>query len=218
MNSFESDDVRRPLLSPLIEAAVRLAAQGHYHQFRKRDNTERTARVPGNPLPDDHIPYITHLMGTVTILARLGAPDNVLAAAALHDYLEDVPDPDGPRRIRETTNDEVLALVQAVTEDKRPDRSRGETWELRKREQLDDIGSMPADAVLIKGADVLHNLLTLEIDLADADDPTQVWRRFNAPEDRQLWYFTGVLEALRNRLGEHPLVTELASVVDRLRS
>ncbi len=34
-------------------------------------------------------------MGTMTILARLGAPDEVLAAAALHDYLEDVPDPDG---------------------------------------------------------------------------------------------------------------------------
>ena len=34
---------------------------------------------PNNPLPDDHIPYITHLMGTMTILARLGATDEILA-------------------------------------------------------------------------------------------------------------------------------------------
>ena len=200
----------------MIEAAVRLAAQGHYHQFRKRNLAGDAPATPSNPLPGDHIPYITHLMGTMTILARLGAPDEVLAAAALHDYLEDVPDPDGRRRIRDTTNDEVLELVLAVTEEKRPDRSRGETWELRKQEQIAEIESMPHDAVLIKGADVLHNLLSLEIDLMEASDPQLVWGRFNAPEDQQIWYFSSVLDAVHRRLGDHPLVAELTEVVHHL--
>ena len=209
---------RTPLYSPMIEAAVRLAAQGHHHQFRKRDDPTGAPAIPGNPLPEDHIPYITHLMGTMTILARLGAADEVLAAAALHDYIEDVPDPDGRRRIREVTNDRVLELVDAVTEDKRPELGRGETWELRKREKLVAIDSMPRDAVLIKAADVLHNLLSLEIDLRKSPDRQAVWARFNAPEELQIWYFTSNLEAVRRRLGDHPLVTELAAVVERLRS
>ena len=205
-------------MSPMIEAAVRLAAQGHYHQFRKRDDPDAAVAAPGKPLPDDHIPYITHLMGTRTILARLGAPDEMLAAAALHDYLEDVPDPDGRRRIRDLTNDEVLDLVLAVTENKRPGSSQGETWEIRKREQLNGIETMPLDAVLIKGADMLHNLLSLEIDLDEAADPSLVWNRFNSPEEKQLWYFTSTLDAIRLRLGDHPLVTELAEVIGRLRA
>lgn len=216
---MSTNDPERPTLhSPLIEAAVRLAAQGHYHQFRKRDNPSDSTSIPGDPLPVDHIPYITHLMGTMTILARLGATDEVLAAAALHDYLEDVPDPDGRRRIREVTNDRVLELVIAVTEDKRPGLGRGETWELRKREKLAAIDTMSRDAVLIKGADVLHNLLSLEIDLRESPDRRAVWGRFNAPKKQQIWYFTSNLEAIRRRLGEHPLVTELEAVVGHLRA
>jgi hypothetical protein len=200
----------------MIESAVRLAARGHYHQFRKRNDGSEGAAVPDTPLPADLVPYITHLMGTMSILARLGASDEVLAAAALHDYLEDVPDPDGRRRIREVTSSEVLELVLAVTENKRPELDREETWEIRKREQLADIATMSIGAVLIKGADMLHNLLSLEKDLAETDVRTAVWDRFNAPQDLQLWYFSSVLDALRRRLGDHPLVAELAAAVHRL--
>lgn len=209
---------RRSLYSPIVEAAVRLAAQGHHHQFRKRDQGEDSSTVLSNPLPDDTVPYITHLMGTMTILCRLGAADDVLAAAALHDYLEDVPDPDGTRRIRETTNDNVLELVRAVTEDKRPDRGRTETWDLRKREQLAKIESMHLDAVLIKGADMLHNLLSLEVDLSGVPDPQTVWSRFNSPRERQIWYFSNALDEISRRLGDHPLVSELSEVIERFGS
>ena len=216
MSFNDSPSTRYGLYSPIVEAAVRLAARGHYHQFRKRDHGGETARRPDNPLPDDHIPYITHLMGTVAILARLGARDEVLAAAALHDYLEDVPDPDGHERILDRTNQDVLDLVRAVTEDKRPGLERGETWQVRKREKLDTVATMPLEAVLIKAADTLHNLLSLEIDLADAADRRAVWNRFNAPEEEQLWYFRSTLDAVAERLGNHPLVTELEGVVHRL--
>jgi (p)ppGpp synthase/HD superfamily hydrolase len=200
----------------MVEDAVRLAARGHYHQFRKRDRAGHARVSPGEPLPEDHIPYVTHLMGTVTILARLGAPDDVLAAAALHDYLEDVPDPEGERRILAITNREVLELVLALTENKRPDLDRSESWQERKSEQLDRIETMPRDAVLIKGADTLHNLLSLEMDLAGSTDPKAVWSRFNAGREQQLWYYTNILDAVTARLEDHPLVAELTGVVERL--
>ncbi|MEE4271846.1 MAG: HD domain-containing protein [Thermoanaerobaculales bacterium] len=216
MTTNRTDAAGHPMYSAMVEAAIRLASQGHYHQFRKRNRGAEAEALPGRPLPDDHVPYITHLMGTVTILARLGAKDEVLAAAALHDYLEDVPDPDGRRRIIDAAGPKVLELVLAVTENKRPGLDGNATWKARKSEQLARIESMPREAVLIKGADTLHNLITLVVDLEGTDDPRDVWDRFNAPRDEQIWYFTGTLAALKERLGDHPLTLELAQVIRRL--
>ena len=200
----------------MLEAAVRLAARGHYHQFRKHLAHEDSGGPSGDFLPD-RVPYIAHLMGTMCILARIGVRDEVLAAAILHDYLEDVPDPDGRENIRTALGDEVLALVLEVTEHKRRDIDESDTWLIRKREQLEHIGGMPREAVLIKAADVLHNVLSLLADLEAADEPETVWRPFNAGPDQQLWYFTGVADAVEGRLGDHLLVDKLRASVDRLR-
>jgi myo-inositol-1(or 4)-monophosphatase len=204
------------LFSPLLEAAVRLAARGHYHQFRKHAADDDSGGPSGDFLPD-RIPYIAHLMGTMCILARIGVRDEVLAASILHDYLEDVPDPDGRENIRAALGDEVLSLVLEVTEHKRRDIDESDTWLVRKREQLEHIEGMPTEAVLIKAADVLHNVLSLLADLEAADEPESVWRPFNAGPDRQLWYFNGVVDAVEERLGDHPLVKELRRSVERLR-
>ena len=62
------------LFSPLLEAAVRLATRGHYHQFRKLGTSEDSNSPSGDFLPD-RVPYVAHLMGTMCILARLGVRD-----------------------------------------------------------------------------------------------------------------------------------------------
>jgi (p)ppGpp synthase/HD superfamily hydrolase len=157
-------------------------------------------------------------MGTMCILARLGERDEVLAAAVLHDYLEDVPDPDGRDNLRLAVGDEVLSLILEVTEDKRRDLDEADTWEIRKREQLDHIADMTRDAVLIKAADVLHNVQTLALDLESADDTATVMDQFNAGPDQQLWYFEGVARAVETRLGNHPLAKHLDAAVARLRA
>jgi len=203
------------LFSPLLEAAVRLAARGHYHQFRKNAADEDSGGPSGDFLPIG-VPYIAHLMGTMCILARVGVRDEVLAAAVLHDYLEDVPDPDGRDSIRAALGEEVLSLVLEVTEHKRRGFDEVDTWDIRKQEQLDHVERMPQEAVLIKAADVLHNLLSLLADLEAAEDPDTVWKPFNAGPERQLWYFTAVIDAVERRLGEHPLVKELQVAVNRL--
>jgi (p)ppGpp synthase/HD superfamily hydrolase len=204
-----------PLFSPMLEAAVRLAARGHYHQFRKNAADDDSGGPSGDFLPD-RVPYVAHLMGTMCILARVGVRDEVLAAAILHDYLEDVPDPDGRESIRDALGEEVLSLVLEVTEHKRRGVDEVDTWDIRKQEQIDRVEGMPREAVLIKAADVLHDLLALLSDLEAAEDPDSVWRPFNAGPERQLWYFTGVIDAVTRRLGEHLLVEELQDAVGRL--
>jgi (p)ppGpp synthase/HD superfamily hydrolase len=204
------------LYSPLLEAAVRLAAQAHYGQFRKREPSSSAHPDNNCPLPRDFIPYVTHLMGSACILARLGARDEVLAAALLHDYLEDVPDPNGQETLRRVVGEEVLEMVIEVTENKRSEQSATDTWELRKTEQINAIASMGADAVMIKAADLLHNLQSLVFDLGDTDDFQSVWDRFHADATRQLWYFTSALEACRQRLGDHRLVHELSRTIKQV--
>ncbi len=209
-----NDGSEPSLYSTKLEAAARLAAQGHYGQFRKREAGDTCCEPSADePLPADCIPYITHLVGTMGILARVGAPDHVLAAALLHDYLEDVPDPNGQSTIREAVGPDVLDLVLALTEDKRPDLDSSETWKLRKTEQIQRMAKMTEEAVMIKAADLLHNIHTLVGDLDAASEDGPVWSRLNAGPDRQLWYFSAVLDAARDRLGEHRLVTSLEDAV-----
>jgi len=205
------------LFPPLLEAAVRLAARGHHNQYRKNVEDPEGDRPSGAFLLD-RVPYVTHLMATMCILARLGARDEVLAAAVLHDYLEDVPDPDGRDNIRQILGEQVLSLVLEVTEDKRRGLRQADTWEVRKQEQIDHLVRMTEEAVLIKAADVLHNVQSLALDLEAAGDVDAVWQHFNAGPERQLWYFASLAEAVKNRLGDHPLATELRSAVEKLRA
>lgn len=215
--NLDPEPLRGALFPPLLEAAVRLAARGHYNQFRKSVEEPSGDNPSGSFLPD-RVPYIAHLMGTMCILARLGVRDEVLAAAVCHDYLEDVPDPDGRENIGLLLGDEVLSLVLEVTEDKRRDLDEADTWEIRKHEQLEHLARMTEDAVLIKAADVLHNVQSLALDLEAADEMNTVLDRFNAGPERQLWYFESVAAAVGKRLGDHPLARELDRAVARLRA
>ncbi len=207
----------RPLFSGLLESAARLATRGHFHQFRKRGRETPPCEPGRNPLDEECIPYVSHLVGVVGILARLGAGDEVLAAALLHDYLEDVPDADGRRSIEQAVGTRVLRLVLEVTEDKRTDRDKRETWDQRKKEQIDHVAEMSDGAVLIKAADLLHNLGSMVFDLDRTAVPALVWDRFNAPPQRQLWYFRTLLGAISARLGEgHALCLEVENLIVRM--
>ena len=206
----------RSLYSPLLEAAARLAARGHYRQFRKHSRSDVDCGDSASPLPEECVPYVTHLTATACILARLGASDSVIAAALLHDYLEDVPSANAMDKVRAAVGPAVLDLVIAVTEDKRRHLAAAETWDERKRQQVGHVARMPYDAVLIKAADALHNLLSLIVDLEAAADPAEVWGRFNAEADQQLRYLADLTAALRGRLGDHPLTLELETHLPRL--
>jgi (p)ppGpp synthase/HD superfamily hydrolase len=158
-----------PLYSPLIERALRLAATAHQTQCRKGTD----------------VPYVTHPVQTAWILLRAGfTDDHLLAAALLHDAVEDA----GVTldELREQFPAEVVETVAAVTERKHDEHGRKRSWEDRKREHLAEIASASLAARALTLADKLHNLETLAADLNVSAD---VWGRFNAPPDRLLWYY-----------------------------
>ena len=80
----------------LIEKAHAVAEQAHEGQARKSGE-----------------PYITHPIAVAEIIAGLGLPDTVIAAALLHDVVEDTSFP--LESLRVEFGDEVASFVDGVT-------------------------------------------------------------------------------------------------------
>jgi GTP pyrophosphokinase len=102
-------------------------------------------------------PYITHPLAVTTILADIGMTEPTLAAALLHDTVEDTPYT--LEQVRHDFGDEVAQLVDGVTKldkVKYGDSAQAET--IRKM-----IVAMSKDirVLVIKLADRLHNMRTL---------------------------------------------------------
>ncbi|GAB6985941.1 GTP pyrophosphokinase [Nocardioides pyridinolyticus] len=114
-------------------------------------------RLHGTQTRKSGDPYITHPLAVTTILADIGMTEPTLAAALLHDTVEDTPYT--LEQVRQDFGDEVAQLVDGVTKldkVKYGDSAQAET--IRKM-----IVAMSRDirVLVIKLADRLHNMRTL---------------------------------------------------------
>jgi guanosine-3',5'-bis(diphosphate) 3'-pyrophosphohydrolase len=166
--------------------AVGFAADAHRNQRRKDAELS---------------PYINHPISLLRILAVEGSveDDNVLCAAALHDYLEDCcggPDQptleEGRTLLRETFGPAVLALVEAVTDDKSLPKDE------RKRLQIEHAAQASPSARLVKLADKIANLRDIHT------TPPADW----SPERRQR-YFDWAKEVIDQVRGTHDTLEAL---------
>ncbi len=143
-----------PADKDFIERAYRVAQKAHAGQ--KRASGE---------------PYINHCLAVAAILQELGAPVPVIAAALLHDTVEDTSVTLAD--VRRDFGDEVAKLVDGVTKlthlprvTRRPGTDKAERasrTELAKETLRKTFLAMGDDVrvVLIKLADRLHNMRTL---------------------------------------------------------
>ncbi len=131
----------------LVQDAFRIASAAHAGQQRRSGE-----------------PYITHPLAVAAILHELNLDHETLAAALLHDVVEDT----GVdlTRLREAVGPTVAALVEGVTRMEAIDEysARGAGDERQQVERLKRLLlAMASDVrvVLIKLADRLHNMRTL---------------------------------------------------------
>ena len=161
----------------ILDKAIIYAANAHSGAFRKSTKT----------------PYIVHPIEAAVIAARLTVDEEVIAAAVLHDVVEDTD------TTKETLEKEfgkrIAALVCADSEDKREDRPAAETWEIRKKETLDAIPSASRDEQIIILSDKLANLRSIYDDYTRIGD--ELFNRFNVKDkNKHAWYYCGVAERL----------------------
>ena len=126
----------------LVERAYEIAEAAHSGQMRKSGH-----------------PFITHPLGVAMILAKLGLDETSVAAALLHDAVEDTEL--GLTEVEEKFGFDVAALIDGVT---KLDKIRYRSVEQTRAENLRKMIIATAKDIrvlLIKIADRLHNMRTL---------------------------------------------------------
>lgn len=176
-------------MNNLIEKAIAKSAILHADQKRKGDSDT---------------PYIVHPMHVAIIVSRYTRTPALLAAAVLHDTVED-----GdylPEDLESDFGVEVKDLVLALSEDTSiPD------WADRKNENLKRL-RLSQDAYFIKSADALANMLSLITALRENGD--MVWSRFNASREQKMQYFKVILEDTENFLPKELIKEYVAALKD----
>src|SRR6202008_364361 len=134
----------RPSEDPwMVRRAYEIATERHHDQFRSSGD-----------------PYLSHLLEVAHILADMRLDATTLTAAILHDAIEDTEYP--VSRIEERFGAEVAHLVEGVTKIGRlkmmaPEARQAENVRKMLLAMVNDVR-----VVLVKLADRLHNMRTLE--------------------------------------------------------
>ena len=149
----------------------------------------------------------------LSIAASLTEDEEILAAAVLHDTVEDTPVT--REEIEWKFGPRVANLVAAESEDKRRDHSAESTWLIRKQEAIDQLKSAGRDAKLISICDKLSNLRDMDHDYTEIGD--RLWERFHQ-KDKKLhaWYYTSIYEILKEEFGDNPALREFRDHLDSL--
>ena len=150
-------------------------------------------------------PYILHPIEVMTIVASMTEDEDVIAAAVLHDTVEDtsVTEEDIEREFGER----VRELVMAESEDKMKDLPAEASWKARKQATIDHLRSLDRDAKLICLGDKLANFREINRDYAKLGD--KLWERFNQKDKNEhKWYYKSICDVLEGKTDFAPAIRE----------
>lgn len=178
----------------LLDKAIIFATKAHSGAKRKGTN----------------VPYIVHPIEAAAIVSSMTEDEEVIAAAVLHDVIEDT----------DATEDDLYArfgrritdLVLNESEDKRKTLPAALTWKTRKQETIDFLmNEADQDAKMLALADKLANLRAIHRDQCIIGD--KIWERFNEKnKEMHAWMYRSIEKALED-LKEHPTWQEYHRLV-----
>ena len=140
------------------------------------------------------IPYIVHPIEAAAIVSTMTADPDMIAAAVLHDVVEDT-----DATVEEISfffNERIARLVEAESENKRKDLPPQETWMVRKMETLEFLRTKAdREAKILALADKLSNMRAIHRDQNTVGD--KLWERFNEKDkSKHGWMYRQVANAL----------------------
>jgi (p)ppGpp synthase/HD superfamily hydrolase len=160
-----------------------------------------SARHRGQRRQSDSAPFILHPLEVAQLLRGRAYRDEVIAAAVLHDVVEDTGVE--PAELEERFGREVAGLVAVLTEPS----SEG-TYRDRKARLRAAIAQAGEDAIVIFAADKVAKVRELRIMRASG--------RIAAPDRDKLEHYWACLELLEARIPENPLVQQLRFELETL--
>jgi len=153
----------------------------------------------GVPRRGRDFPYIVHPLEALTIVATMTSEPELLAAAVLHDVVEDTPCT--VEDIRAEFGDRVAELVDAETEKHdHSSRSREESWRDRKLAALEALRQSSRDVKIVALGDKLSNMRAIARDFARYGD--DFWNQFHAKDPQShAWRFRALVDAMSELKG-----------------
>ena len=168
----------KALNTQLLDRAIIFAVRAHA-------GTERRGKG---------FPYIVHPMEAVEIVATMTPDQELLAAAALHDTVEDTDVT--VDQLRAEFGDRIADLVAAESDAFVEGVNDEDSWHARKQAAIDRLAKAPHDAKMVALGDKLSNMRAIARDYAVQGDA--LWNLFHAkdPKDHE-WHYRGLADSLR---------------------
>ena len=167
-----------PIDTSLLDRAIIFAVKAHA-------GTERRGKG---------FPYIVHPMEAVEIVATMTSDQELLAAAALHDTVEDTDVT--VDRLREEFGDRIASLVASESDTFQEGVSEEDSWHERKQAAINRLAAASHDAKIVALGDKLSNMRAIARDYSVLGD--ELWKIFHAkdPKDHE-WHYRGLADSLR---------------------
>lgn len=170
----------------LYQTALTIAVGAHAGQIRKHNGT----------------PYVVHPIMVARMVEGAGFTETVVAAALLHDVLEDTDVTEETLLL--AVGEEVLQIVQALSEDKPME------WRARKAKYIETVVAAGESVWAISVADKIHNAESLLAFYAEVGNAA--WAVFNKGKVDKIWFEESLLAALR-QVWAHPLLDQYSLLV-----
>ena len=175
----------KPLDTQLVDRSILFAVKAH-------SGTERRGKG---------FPYVIHPMEAMAIVATITPDPELLAAAALHDTVEDTDE-----RVAKLVADESDVFIEGASEE--------ESWHQRKQAAIERLARAPHDAKIVALGDKLSNMRAIARDYAAMGDA--LWNIFHTKDPKEHeWHYRGLADALRE-LQDTPAFQEFEQLINQV--
>lgn len=184
------------LNTEILDRAIVFAVKAHA-------NTERRGKG---------YPYIVHPLEAVEIVATMTPDQELLAAAALHDTVEDTEVT--VEQLRAEFGERIASLVADESDVMPAGMTEEASWHQRKQAAINRLSKASHDAKMVALGDKLSNIRAIARDYDEIGDA--LWNRFhtNDPKEHE-WHYRGLADALRE-LEDTVAYKEFESLINKV--
>lgn len=187
----------RPLNTELLDRAIVFAVRAHA-------GTERRGKG---------FPYIVHPLEAMEIVATMTSDQELLAAAVLHDTVEDTNVT--VDQIRAEFGDRIASLVEAESDEPHMGSDSVESWRVRKQVAIDNLASASLDTKIVALGDKLSNMRAIARDFAVQGN--KLWNLFHSkdPKDHE-WRYRSLAACFRSELKDTFAYKEFEQLINQV--
>lgn len=186
----------KALNTDLLDRAIIFAVRAHA-------GTERRGKG---------FPYIVHPMESMEIVSTITSDQELLAAAALHDVIEDTSVT--REELQQAFGERIARLVVAESDTFEAGVSEEDSWHDRKRAAIERLARASRDTKIVALGDKLSNMRAIARDYAVQGD--MLWQIFHAKDKRDHeWHYRGLADSLRE-LEDTFAFREFESLIDQV--